>query len=266
MMGEMLVSQGEINSAVDKFQVVARDYSVRGEPQQAINLYRRIVELTPTDLNMRVKLIDQLTACGRMEDAIAEYLQLAEVYLRLADLNTARKTYTEALRAAQQANVDRALRVKILYRMADIDMQSLDMRQALRIFEQIRILQPDDQEARKSLIELNLRLGQDQQAMAELDNFIAYLSSHNRQERALEFMVGLVGENPKRVPIRRRLADLYRLLGRNAEAIDQLDAIGEMLLDGGDRSGAVQTVEMILALNPPNKAEYQQLLGQLRKT
>ena len=39
-------------------------------------------------------------------------------------------------------------------RMADIDMQRLDWRQALRIYEQLRTLEPDDPSVRKSLIEL----------------------------------------------------------------------------------------------------------------
>jgi tetratricopeptide (TPR) repeat protein len=265
LMGEMLYAQGNVEGAAVKFQAVARDYSVRGEAQQAINIYRRIVELAPADLGVRNHLIEQLVASGKMDNAIQEYMNLADVYLRLADLNMARKTYTDALRAAQQANLERSLRVKILFRMADIDMQSLDWRQALRIFEQIRTLQPDDQEARLNLVELNFRLGQEPQALAELDNYIAHLNSHNQGARALEFLVGLTNEHPKRVPLRRRLADLYRLLGQPKQAIEQLDTIGELLLDTGDRAGAVQTVEMILSLNPPNRGEYQQLLDQLRK-
>jgi len=265
LMGEMLCAQGNNEGAAAKFQVVARDYSVRGEAQQSINIYRRIVELAPADLNVRGHLIEQLVASGKMDNAIQEYMNLADVYVRLADLGMARKTYTDALRAAQQANLERSLRVKILFQMADIDMQSLDWRQALRIFEQIRTLQPDDQEARHNLVELNFRLGQEQQALAELDNYIAHLNSHNQGAKALEFLVGLTNEHPKRVPLRRRLADLYRLLGQPNQAIEQLDTIGELLLDTGDRAGAVQTVEMILSLNPPNRGEYQQLLDQLRK-
>ena len=49
-------------------------------------------------------------------------------------------------------------------RMADIDMQRLDWRQALRIFEQLRTLELDDAATRKSLIDLNIRLNQPTQA------------------------------------------------------------------------------------------------------
>lgn len=264
LMGELLVKQGDISSAVNKLQVVARAYSARGEPQAAIGLYRRVVELTPTDLNARGRLIDQLLASGQAEPATNEYMQLAEVYYSLADLNMARKVYTDALRAAQLPKVDRTLRIKILHRMADIDMQSLDWRQALRIYDQIRTLQPEDLQARSSLVELNFRLDQEQQGLAELDNYLAYLSSNNQMDKAISFMAALVEENPKRALVRRRLADLYRHLGRTKEAVGQLDAIGEQFLQEGDRSSAIQIIEMIISINPPNRVEYQGLLEQLR--
>jgi tetratricopeptide (TPR) repeat protein len=265
IMGEVLYQQGELAGALEKFSVISRTYANRGDVQQAINYARRIVELAPTDLNARRRLIEQLLAFGRVEPAIEEYIQLAEVYYSLADLNMARKTYTEALRTAQQAGVDRSLRVRILHRMADIDVQSLDWRQALRVLEQIRTLQPEDFKARLQIIELNLRLGQEPQALAEVDNCSAYLSGSNQPERLIQFMKELIAEYPQNIPMRRRLADVYRDLDRKKEAINELDVIGDMLLEAGDRGAAIQTVEMILSMDPPNRAEYQILLEQIRK-
>lgn len=265
IMGDILHQQGDLVGAVEKFSVISRAYATRGDVQQAINYARRIVELAPTDLSARGRLIEQLLAFGRTESAIEEYMQLAEVYYSLADLNMARKTYTEALRTAQQANVDRALRVRILHRMADIDVQSLDWRQALRVLEQVRTLQPDDFEARSQIVQLNIRLGQEPQALAEVDNCIAYLSSINQPEKSIKFLEGLIAEYPQNIPLRRRLVDVYRDAGRTTEAVSQLDEIGDMLLDAGDRAGAIQTLEMIISLEPPNKAEYQHLLEQIKK-
>lgn len=265
IMGEILYQQGEMAGAVEKFGVISRAYATRGDVQQAISYARRIVELSPTDLNARGRLIEQLLSFGRAEAAIEEYMQLAEVYYSLADLNMARKTYTEALRTAQQTNLDRSLRVRILHRMADIDVQSLDWRQALRVLEQVRTLQPDDFDARSQIIGLNIRLGQEPQALAEVDNSIAHFSSSNQADQLIKFMEGLVAEYPQNIPIRRRLVDVYRDLGRTTDAINQLDSIGDILLDAGDRGAAVQTVEMIISMDPPNKAEYQHLLEQIKR-
>ncbi len=263
-MGDLLLQQGRANVAIDKYRVVAQSYSIRGEARQAIHMYRKILEISPMDMDIRAKLIDQLTSLGQAEEAIKEYLRLADAYYNQADLINARYTYAQALRVAQQTNADRIWKVKTLYRMADIDMQSLDWRQALRVFEQIRKLEPDDDKARDSLIDLNFRLGQNSQALAEVDNYAAFLWNNQQKEAAVKFMERMVAEYPKQILLRRRLAELYRQQGRIAEAIQQLDTAGDMLIEAGDRAGAIEMVMAILALNPPNVAEYQRALAKLR--
>jgi tetratricopeptide (TPR) repeat protein len=114
-------------------------------------------------------------------------------------------------------------------------------------------------------VELNFRLGREDQALSELDNFLAYLSDNNQKDQALAFMERLAEEYPDRVHVRRRLADLYQYLDRIGDAVAQLDAIGELLLEAGDRPGAIQAVEMILGLDPPNKTDYELLLVQIQE-
>ncbi|MFN3491590.1 MAG: tetratricopeptide repeat protein, partial [Anaerolineales bacterium] len=138
LMGDLLVQEGRSADAITKFGVVAQSYSVRGEVQQAAKLLRRIIQISPMDLGARTRLIDQLVARGQLDDAIQEYLELAGIYYRLAELDMARKTYTTALRLVQQGNASREWNVHILQRMADIDMQRLDWKQAVRVYEQIQ--------------------------------------------------------------------------------------------------------------------------------
>jgi predicted Zn-dependent protease len=42
-----------------------------------------------------------------------------------------------------------------------------------------------------------------------------------------------------------------------------LDTAGEILMEAGDQKGAREIIAAILALNPHNKGQYQQLLAQL---
>jgi tetratricopeptide (TPR) repeat protein len=264
-MGELLLKQGQLSDAINKFVVVALTYGARGEPRRSVDMFRRVTQLAPMDLNSRSRLIDQLIALDKTEEAMAEYLEFAEVYYNLADLEMARKTYNEAMKVAQQSGVGSGWRVKILHRMADIDLQSLDWRHALLIYEQIRNMKPDDAKARSSLIELYFRLGQETQAMMELDNYLAFLINAGRISDAIQFLEGLVQEDPNRPHIRRRLAELYKREGMKADAIAQLDAAGESLLDAGDHVSAAQVIESILALNPDNTEDYRALLAQIKK-
>ena len=57
---------------------------------------------------------------------------------------------------------------------------------------------------------------------------------------------------------------MLRRLGRREEAIQQLDAAGELYLEAGDHAAAAEVIRAILALEPAEKARYQELLSQFR--
>ncbi|HNE02892.1 MAG TPA: tetratricopeptide repeat protein [Anaerolineales bacterium] len=266
IMGDLLVQEGHTTDAIAKFSVVAHSYSVRGEVMQASKLLRRIIQISPMDLGARNRLIDQLVARGQVDDAIQEYLELAAIYYRLAELDMARKTYTHALRIVQQGNASRDWNTHILQRMADIDMQRLDWKQALRVYEQIRTLMPDDDASRKQLIELNMRMGQQDRAMSELESYITHLESQNKQELAIAFLEELARDHEDQPLIKRTLAALLHRSGRIGEAIPILDQLGEALLEKGDKQGAMEVINQIVLMNPPNVQDYRVLLSQMQNS
>ena len=265
LMGDLLIQEGRIQDAIAKLSVTAHAYGVRGEVVQASKLLRRVIQLSPMDLSARKRLIDQLISHGQVDDAINEYLELAELYYRLAELDTARKTYTDALRVIQQTNADHSWNIHILQRMADIDMQRLDWKQALRVYEQIRTLSPDDPGIRKQLVELYARMGQQQQATAELESFLTYLESNGRTDDALLFLEDLVKEHADQPLFHRALAQQLHRMGRIDEAVSQLDALGDALLESGKNKEAAEVISQILMMNPPNAQEYRDLLTQIPK-
>jgi len=264
LMGDLLVQEGRTTDAITKFSVVAHSYSARGEVQQATKLLRRIIQISPMDLNSRKRLIDQLVARGQTDDAIQEYLELAGIYYRLAELDMARKTYTSALRMVQQGNGSRDWNTHILQRMADIDMQRLDWKQAMRVYEQIRTLDPDNDMTRKQLIDLNLSMAQTDKALVELDNYMTHLEGQNKRELAVTFLQELVKEHEDVPLLKRTLAALLQRAGRMDEAVSLLDVLGEILMESGDKQGAMDVINQIVLMNPPNVEQYRQLLNQMR--
>ncbi|MDD2922678.1 MAG: tetratricopeptide repeat protein, partial [Anaerolineales bacterium] len=263
VMGDLLVQEGHTQDAIAKFSVVAHSYSVRGEAAQATKLLKRIIQLAPMDLGSRNRLIDQLVARGQVDDAVREYLELAAIYHRLAELDMARKTYTTALRVIQQGSASHDWNAHILHRMADIDLQRLDWKQALRVYEQLRSLTPDDQLVRKQLIELNLRMAQTDKAMNELDNYIAHLESQRKSGDAIPFLEEMIKEDDQPI-LKRVLAARLHQAGRMEEAVNMLDALGDVLVQSGDKKGALEVINQIVMMNPPNVNDYRHLLLQMQ--
>ena len=264
--GELLLEQGRMQDAVEKFLLVAELYNLRGESAQAIRLLSRVTRVVPMDLVVRSRLIEALNSQGRVEEAIQQYIELAEIYYHLAELDMARQTYASALKLAQQSKVGRDLSLQILNRIADIDMQRLDLRQAVRVYEQIRTLMPEDENARFQLVSLNYRMSQDSAALSEADGYVALLENSGRRNKAIEFLQGIIADRPERLDIHKRLADVFVRSGNINEAIEQLDIIADALMVAGNRNGAMTMLNAIIAFNPPNVNEYRNALAKMRGT
>ena len=265
LIGDLLIQDDQTEDAIAKYDMIAEAYNVRGEANQSTVFLRKIIKLAPMDLSSRTKLIDQLIARGQVDDAIREYINLADIYYRLAELDMARKTYTTALRAAQRGNAERSWNVHILQRMADIDMQRLDWKRALRVFEQIRTLRPDDIGVRKSLIDLNLKMANKAQAFKELNNFLGYLEEHPSAESdVVALLAGLLTDHPTIGELHQTLAEQYRTQGKKEDAIKKFDRAADVFLQAGEKESAIQAITMLLSMAPPNIEDYQQILAEIQ--
>ncbi len=266
IMAEILLEQEQFQDAITKFNVVARAYSARGESARAIDVFRRITRLAPLDLTARKRLIDQLTAAGKHEDTIQEYIELGDVYYRLTEMDKARETYQKALNYSQQNNLSAQWTIEVLHHLADIDLQLLDWRRAIKLFQQIRAMDPADEKAGLNVIDLNLRVGNENQALSELGNYIAYLNRSGKTDVALEVLDTLSQNYPDHTAIRQSLAEQFQKLGKNDEAIEQWDLVGDLCLQKGNPRGAIHAIQQIISLNPDNVADYRQVLRDLQNS
>jgi len=263
-MGELLLKQDNLPEAVSKFEVIAKTYQARGETQHAVKILERLIKAAPMDLSARTQLISLLEDMGKFDQAVDEKVNLAGVYYNLADLSHAREVYLDAYKIAQNSGSSNDIQVKILYHLADNELQSLDWKHAEEIYTQIQLLKPNDHQATEKIIEIKLRLGQDQQAKSTLDEYMSLLEVTGGGEVGSAYIEKLAEEYPDRVFIRQKQAELYQKAGQIDQTIKVYDEIGELLLDAGDRQGAIEAIEKILSLDPPNRNQYQDLIDNLK--
>ena len=262
--GDLLVKNGQVEDAIKKFMLVAELYEVRGDVDQAIRVLKKVTLIAPMDISIRNRLIELHTTHNQIDEAIHEYLEMGEIQYRLTELDKARQSYLLALRLAQQSKTNRKWAVQVLTKIADIDMQRLDWRQALRIFEQLRSLQPEDSASRMQIININLRLGQKSAALKEIDDYVKTLEEMQKTKEVVNFLNELIKEYPEQTDIRKRLMEAFIRYGHTSKAIQQMDKLADQLLDKGDKWEAIEMVEAIIAMNPPNSNQYKLLLQQIK--
>lgn len=262
--GEILITEGRIPEAVEKFLLVSRLYTIRGETAQAIRLLSRVTKLASMDLSVRNSLINLLKSIGRNDDAIQQYIDLANVYYQLGELEEARQTYSSALSLSHQSNTTRDWSVKILNKLADIELQSLNWKEAIKVFEQIRSLQPLEASPRIMLVDLYLRLALLPAAMNEIDAYLKLLDSEQQSRASEEFLDELLKERPDNLDLQKRMIGHYVSRDELSRAIEKLDALAERMLSEENLQGSIATVNQIILLNPPNKADYEKLYTELK--
>lgn len=263
LMAELLVKQQRIGDATQKFLVLARSYQVRGDLNGAIHAYERAVEAAPTDVSTRGKLIGMLKSYGHIDKAIEQYIGMGQAYYQMAQPDRARETYAEALKLAPRGTTNRKWQVQLLRLVGDLDMQRLDWRRALPVYRELRRVDPEDERAAISLVDLLFKTNDPENALKELDRYLVHLAKSGRGGKVVGILEDVFNQRPSDANIGDRLARLYVQQKKVAKAIEVFDKLGEAQLDAGQKKAAVVTIKKILSLNPPNRQAYEQLLTQI---
>jgi DNA-binding SARP family transcriptional activator len=124
-------------------------------------------------------------------------------------------------------------------------------------------LAPEDERARRMLIDLNYRQGNQVDAIKRLDQLLSIFAKKKQTNQILQLLEELVTMYPNDTGLRSRLAAIYRQLGRSKDSVIQLDALGELQLEAGLHEEAANTIRQIIALNPEGIDDYKRLLSQL---
>jgi len=263
LLASLLQEAGHIDEALVKYQTIARTYEVRGQTLQALATYREILQLSPVDIGVHKRVIELLTQRGQIDDALSQYLQMADAYYQLAQPERARDVYSEALRLAPRGAPEKQWEVRILHKMADLDLQRLDWLAAIKNNEAILRIDPTDERAYLALYRLYPRTGRPHLGLNALDKLIKLYLEGRNVERALIMLEDLIANEPDNIPLRARGAQLYLNTGKREKALEHLDVLGGLQLDAGQKEAAVKTVTAILALDPPNRAGYVDLYREL---
>ncbi|GIK39374.1 MAG: hypothetical protein BroJett011_32070 [Chloroflexota bacterium] len=261
-LADILLKQEHTDEAINKYLYIARVYLMRNQPDQAVNIYQRILRLAPMDVTVRAKLIELYIYHQNTEQALEQYLILADSYYQLAQVDRALEKYNEALRLAASSSNALTWRADILSRMGDIYSQRFDWARATTALEDLLKINPQDERTQRQLIDLYYKQNKVNQATKTLDGLLAVYQRYNPL-KALELLKELISLYPDDMFLRQRLAVAFAQNGMTREAIKEYDTLGEMQLENGLRSQAMQTIQAIINLGPDDLEGYRRLLSQI---
>ncbi len=262
-MAEIMMAEGRLRQAIDKYNMVARSYLVREEHARAAAILQEVLDMAPLDISVRMSLIELLENEERWDEVLDQYVGLADTYQKLGNFDQSRETYEAAERLAQRISAPVEKIVAIRHAMADIDQMRLATRKAQKVYESIVEIMPTDEKALRALVDIYFQQGKQVEAIRSLDQLLGIYAKRKQINRIVQSLEELVKHYPNETGLRSRLARIYSRLGRKREAIEQLDALGELQLEAGLHKDAIQTIRQIIALKPEHVEAYKRLLSEL---
>jgi tetratricopeptide (TPR) repeat protein len=262
-LADILLKQDRTDQAITKYLFIANVYQMRKQSDQAVNVYQKVLKLAPMDVTVRARLIDLYTSQQDIDQALEQYLILADSYYQLAQVDRALEKYNEALRMISSSSKPDYWRGEALQRMADIYNQRFDWTNATAAYEELIKINPRDERILRQLVDLYFKQNKLSEAATTLDRL---LSIYQRQNplKALELLKELTSYYSDNMFLHQRLAVAYAQNNMNREAIAEYDALGEMQMENGLRDQAVQTIQAIINLGPADVEGYRRLLEQIR--
>jgi tetratricopeptide (TPR) repeat protein len=132
-MGEIYEREGRPDEALAKYQLLIDTYMVRNEPQRAIDVYLRLIELSPDTIQARSRLAELLKNDGRIEGAAEQIGQVAATYFRMGQTNKALEEYRRGVQWAPNNGNLRAQYGQVLLKLDRYEAALGEFRRALEL-------------------------------------------------------------------------------------------------------------------------------------
>jgi len=256
-MGEIYEREGRPEDALIKYQLLIDTYMVRDEPQRAIDVYLRLIELSPDTIQARSRLAELLKNDGRIEGAAEQIGQVAGTYFRMGQTNKALEEYRRGVQWAPNNATLRAQYGQSLLKLDRYEAALGEFRRALelnpadlagiaRLNMTLALMAEQPAPIWQSLATLLEQLkGQPQQLSAVQAEYRTALLAADAP--LLHYILGIVqqsaGQHPSAlmeleqalalleegddpmlptVLVHQAMADSYIAVGQSAEALDQL--------------------------------------------
>lgn len=276
-LAELNEARGLVKDANEAYLKVAEHLTKSGQIGRALEIYKRMADLNPDNVKLRVRLVEMYLREGRRSDAVREAVELARRYeasgkvdealqelarirsaipddqavsLEVARLLTVSGRTSDAREAL--GNLLRAdpRNIRALALAADLAFGSGQMSEARRFAEAALEQDSGQISLRELLIEIHLRAGDTAGALASLNLCLDHYRNAGDDAKIDEVLDRLVQEDPSSIDIRHLLIEQLLRKGDEDRAVGEYQELAELYVKQGNREKAVNIYQKILEHRP----------------
>jgi tetratricopeptide (TPR) repeat protein len=285
-LGDLYARQGLAAEAKGSLGVAYQECVNRNRLREAGQVLRRLAELDPSDMKVRVKLAELYAREGRQDKASEEYLTLADELVKkghrqealqllekglksgkrspkllaeVARVHLVQKDYKSALPYLEEARKGAPNDRDVALRMAEAYVGVERPGDARGILENLLGQDPQDLEAKQLLGQVFLSAGQPEEALEQILPMVDRLVARRELERAVTLLQPISQRDPPHIPALGKLVELYRLSRNEAMVIQTYSQMVEAYLTREEMGQAASVLEMLVQLEPHNEQHRNKL-------
>lgn len=289
-LADLYLKQGLSMDAKSQLQAVAQHYVSKNQNKEAIQTFKKLIEIEPDNLKIRNELAKAYKQEGMLAEAIKEYLEISDELTR-------KNLWKESLAVLETAYKLEAGNTGILRKILTIYNEQNEGAKAATLLEDAMRVDPSNPEILSLLAETYAAKNQPERAQETLDRAILgttvkepfwilkgdlYLKAGDIdraysqyslvverfvQKREVEKGVALLQkvtrEDPAYHPALQRLVDLYSSLHQESNMLSACNALVDAYISKAKYVDAAKYLEKLMSYEPDN-AQHQSKLEFVR--
>lgn len=248
-LADLNAERGLTSNAIEDYLRVARHYAKSGQIKETLDIYKKIADLDPTNVNIKLKLAEMYLKEGLKNEAAKEFLEIADVYYYKEQLKEAAEFYGQvlkidtansaALKGLEKLNVStKKPDVNILLSEADSHIQAGRFNEADGILTELLKKDSGNPLFRQRLGYTYLGRSKFEEAFSEFKPIIEEYIGKDEFEKAEKIILDYLKADSARVEAILLLARLYENSGNLDLSVSEYAKVIEYYFDKGSLAEA----------------------------
>jgi len=277
-LAELNAEKGLVSNANENFLAAAEIYIREGATEKALEIYEAILKLTPSNINLRLKIAELYQKIGLKQEAIKEYILVASDYLERQEYEKAQEFYlkifgfdpqnitsliglgkiAEKTGDIKQAHeyLNNAMSIApdntdVLLNYSKLSLETNNIDAAKKALIDLVRIDPSNNQYKKLLGDIYLKQGLLEKAWEELLPYIDEEFSGERWSEALELLNNFKELDP--IAVKSRLVTIYKGKNDKETAIKELRELVSIYENKDLPRETLQSYKELLELNPADE-------------
>ncbi len=279
-LADLYIKQGLIMEAKSQLILLGEHFNKKGQASQAAEVFKKLIELEPDNIKAKIELAKTYKILGDFEAAKKEFMSISEEYEKQNLLAESLKILEAALEL-EPSNSFLLNKIISLYNKIGASEKAIELlekqiKEGIRSAEVYYLLSEAYQKQNKiketetllkKAIEidpfynpvnqayLNLLVSKNDIGAATefVDNLSIKFIQKRESEKAIPFLRKILEVSPSNFNIADRLAEIYKNLHQENNAISVLNSCLESLLENKEYQSAKELLNKLIAMEPDNE-------------